>query len=103
MPNTSTSMRGQAGKNIIIIGSAHPLRGGLATYNERLAREFMQQGNTVCIYTFSLQYPGFLFPGTSQFSSEPVPADLDIRVKINSINPFNWIKVGNEIKKIRPD
>ena len=90
-------------KNIVIIGPAHPLRGGLASYNERLAREFMQQGHQVSIYTFSLQYPGFLFPGTTQFSTEPAPADLQIHVRINSINPFNWISVGRELKKLRPD
>ena len=90
-------------KNIIIIGPAHPLRGGLASYNERLAREFQQQGHTVTIYTFSLQYPGFLFPGTTQFSSEPAPKDLSIKIVINSINPFNWIKIGNQIKKNKPD
>ena len=90
-------------KNIVIIGPAHPLRGGLASYNERLAREFIQQGNTVSIYTFSLQYPGFLFPGTTQFSTEPAPADLDIHVRINSISPFNWLSVGLELKKLKPD
>ena len=90
-------------KNIIIIGPAHPLRGGLASYNERLAREFQQQGHTVTIYTFSLQYPGFLFPGTTQYSSEPAPKDLSIKIVVNSINPFNWIKIGNQIKKNKPD
>lgn len=90
-------------QNIVIIGPAHPLRGGLASYNERLAREFMQQGHQVSIYTFSLQYPGFLFPGTTQFSTEPAPADLDIHVRINSINPFNWISVGRQLKKQQPD
>ncbi len=90
-------------KNIIIIGPAHPLRGGLASYNERLAREFSNQGHTVSIYTFSLQYPGFLFPGTTQFSTEPAPADINIQVKINSVNPFNWLKIGNELKKQKPD
>jgi glycosyltransferase involved in cell wall biosynthesis len=50
-----------------------------------------------------LQYPGFLFPGTTQFSSEPAPADLDIKVQINSINPFNWISVGDRLRKIKPD
>ncbi|MEI9933277.1 MAG: glycosyltransferase family 4 protein [Ferruginibacter sp.] len=88
---------------IIIIGPAHPLRGGLASYNERLAREFINHGHTASIYTFSLQYPGFLFPGTTQFSTESAPANLDIHVKINSINPFNWIKIGAELKKINPD
>jgi glycosyltransferase involved in cell wall biosynthesis len=89
--------------NIVIIGPAHPLRGGLASFNERLAREFQQQGDNVSIYTFSLQYPSFLFPGTSQYSSEPAPNELDIKVCINSINPFNWLKTGNELKKLKPD
>ncbi len=89
---------------VVILGSAYPLRGGgLATFNERLAREFMAQGHEVIIYTFSLQYPGILFPGKTQYSDEAPPADLDIRVKVNSINPFNWIKIGRELKKLRPD
>ena len=91
-------------KNIIIIGPAHPLRGGgMSTFNERLAKAFQDNGHTVTIYTFSLQYPGFLFPGTSQLSDEPAPEGLNIKVVINSINPFNWIKIGNRIKKERPD
>jgi glycosyltransferase involved in cell wall biosynthesis len=89
--------------NIVIIGPAHPLRGGLASYNERLARAFQQGGHDVSIYTFSLQYPGFLFPGTTQYSTEPTPTDIHIKVSINSINPLNWIKTGLELKKKNPD
>ena len=88
---------------IIIIGPAYPLRGGLASYDERLAKEFLDQGHSVSIYTFSLQYPAFLFPGTTQYSTEPAPVYLDIDVRINSINPLNWLSVGNELKKQRPD
>ncbi|MEO6489477.1 MAG: glycosyltransferase [Ferruginibacter sp.] len=90
-------------KNIIIIGPAHPLRGGLSTFNERLAKAFQDNGHQVTIYSFSLQYPGFLFPGTTQYSTEQPPQGIDIRVAINSMDPFNWIKIGNEIKKKRPD
>jgi glycosyltransferase involved in cell wall biosynthesis len=90
-------------QNIIIIGPAHPLRGGLASYNERLARQFQNEGHEVTIYTFSLQYPGFLFPGTTQFSSEPKPNDLNIQVKINSVNPLNWLSIGTELKNLKPD
>ncbi len=90
-------------KSVVIIGPAHPLRGGLASYDERLAKEFISQGFTTAIYTFSLQYPGFLFPGTTQYSTEPAPKDLDIKVCINSVNPFNWLSVGNRLKKLRPD
>jgi glycosyltransferase involved in cell wall biosynthesis len=89
--------------NIVILGTAFPFRGGLAAYNERLARQFQAEGHTVSIYTFSLQYPGFLFPGKSQYADWAAPADLDIRVKVNSVNPLNWLKVGREIKKLNPD
>jgi len=89
---------------IIIIGSAYPLRGGgIATFNERLAKEFIDEGFDTTIYTFSYQYPSFLFPGKTQYSSEPPPENIPIKIKINSINPFNWITVGNELKKIKPD
>lgn len=91
-------------KKIIIIGPAHPLRGGgLATFNERLARQFIKQGFDTTIYTFSLQYPGLLFPGKTQLSDEPAPADLVIKVRINSMLPTNWLSVGKELKNLRPD
>ena len=90
-------------KKIVIIGPAYPLRGGLASFDERLARAFQQQGDVVSIYTFSLQYPSFLFPGTSQYSSEPAPKGIDIKVRINSVNPLNWVEVGNELRKLKPD
>jgi len=47
---------------ITIIGTAYPYRGGLAAYNERLAKQFTEEDNDVTILTFKLQYPGFLFP-----------------------------------------
>jgi D-inositol-3-phosphate glycosyltransferase len=90
-------------RKIIIIGSAYPLRGGLSAFNEQLARAYMQNGADVFIYTFSLQYPGILFPGKSQYSSEPPPEDIHIKVRINSINPFNWFRTGREIKRLKPD
>jgi len=91
-------------QKIIIIGSAYPLRGGgIATFNERLAKEFIDEGFDTTIYTFSYQYPSFLFPGSTQYSSEAAPDGIPIKIKINSVNPLNWISVGNEIKKIKPD
>jgi len=90
-------------KHIVIIGSAHPLRGGLVAFNERLAREYMAQADNVEIWSFSLQYPGWLFPGKTQYSNEPAPADIRIVTRINSINPLNWICIGRAIKEINPD
>ncbi len=91
-------------KRVIIVGSAYPLRGGgIATFNERLAKEFIDLGHDVHIETFSLQYPSILFPGKTQYSDEDPPKNLKINVSLNSINPFNWIKVGRRIRKMKPD
>ena len=90
-------------KRIIIVGPAYPYRGGIADFNERLAREFQREGHEVTIYTFTLQYPSFLFPGKTQYSTSPAPSDLTIVRKINSINPLNWISVGREIRRMKPD
>lgn len=90
-------------KKVVIIGSAYPLRGGLSNFNERLAEEFMSEGWNVKIFTFSLQYPAFLFPGKTQYSSESYKGNVEIRVAINSINPLNWLKVGNELRILKPD
>lgn len=90
-------------KRIIIVGPAYPYRGGIADFNERLAREFVSEGHEVTIYTFTLQYPGFLFPGKTQYAEGPAPEGLHIVRKVNSVNPFNWLKVGREIRRQRPD
>ncbi len=88
---------------ITIIGPAWPLRGGLADFDERLARELQTHGHEVSIYSYALQYPGFLFPGKTQYTDAPAPAGLTIHTLINSVNPFSWIATGNRLKKERPD
>ncbi len=88
---------------IILIGPAYPLRGGLAAFNERLAEAFMAQGHSVEIVTFSLQYPNMLFPGKTQFSEDPPPKNLSISVRINSVNPLNWLSVGKALARERAD
>lgn len=91
-------------KKLALIGTSWPFRGGgIASFNERLARQFQAAGYQVTIYTFSLQYPGFLFPGKTQYSEQPAPSDLTIEVCINSMNPLNWIKVGRKIRDAKPD
>jgi glycosyltransferase involved in cell wall biosynthesis len=91
-----------AKKKILFLGPAWPFRGGLSAYNERLAEE-LQKDAEVEIWTFTVQYPSFLFPGKSQFTDAPAPEHLRIRRLINSVNPLNWIKVGRMIRKWKPD
>jgi len=88
---------------ISILSPAHPYRGGIAAFTERLAHQLQAEGHEVKLYTFTLQYPGFLFPGKTQYSSEPAPSDLCIERRLSSVNPLTWISLGRTIRKSMPD
>ena len=55
------------------------------------------------LYTFTLQYPSFLFPGKTQYTTEPAPADLSIERQLSSVNPFTWVSLGRRIQRECPD
>lgn len=89
---------------IFIIGPAYPLRGGLATFDELFCKAFNEQGHDCEIVSYSLQYPNFLFPGSTQFdTSGNAPKHIKIHTLINSVNPLSWIKTAKFIKKQKPD
>ncbi len=89
--------------NTVIIGPAHPYRGGIASFNERLAAEMKAGGANARIETFSLQYPGILFPGKTQYTDAPARQSTDITRSINSIWPTSWIRTGYRIRREKPD
>ena len=89
---------------VFIIGPAYPLRGGLATFDELFCKAFNEQGYDCEIISYSLQYPNFLFPGSTQFdTSGNAPKHIKIHTLINSVNPLSWIKTAKFIKKQKPD
>lgn len=89
---------------VFIIGPGYPLRGGPAQFNENLCREFNKLGHDSQIISYSLQYPNFLFPGSTQYETSGIaPNDIKIHTLINTVNPFNWIKTAAFIKKEKPD
>ena len=92
-----------ANQKVIIIGPAFPFRGGIANFNNALAKAYNDRGDDVTLFSFTLQYPSFLFPGITQYEDGIPPENLRIKTLINSLNPFNWIKVANKINKETPD
>lgn len=88
---------------ITILGPAYPFRGGIAALNERLAKQLVSEGHKVNIVSFTVQYPKILFPGKSQFSEQKETFNFPITREVNSVNPFNWIKIGRKLKKAKPD
>lgn len=86
----------------IIVGTAYPLRGGIAHYNALLASSLAKRHSVETI-TFKRQYPALLFPGTTQeetgagFHADPAPRLVD------SIDPLNWFSVGRLLREKKPD
>jgi D-inositol-3-phosphate glycosyltransferase len=92
-------------QKIILISSAFPYRGGIAATTDRLAKEYIDRGDQVEIWTYKLLYPKVIFPGKSQYLEEghEAPEGIIIHRKISSLNPFNWFKIGRQIKKHKAD
>lgn len=89
---------------IFVIGPAWPLRGGLATFDELFCRSLIKEGHDAQIISYSLQYPNFLFPGSTQYDQSGIaPEGIKIHTLINSVNPLNWLRVARFIKKEKPD
>jgi len=83
---------------IIIVSAAYPYRGGIAHFTQMLYNELIKN-HEVSVVTFSRQYPKLFFPGKTQYEPtllKDAPKSEEI---LDSINPINWISVGNKIKK----
>ena len=87
---------------IVIIGPAHPFRGGIADTNESLAQALIDLGYDIKVFTFSRLYPNRLFPGKTQFSSKPKPEGIDIERSIDSARPMSWFRTARTINKMTP-
>ncbi len=87
---------------IVIVGPAHPLRGGIAHFNESFARALAKEGQSIRLVSFYLQYPAVLFPGKSQKTTGPPPTDLKIDSWLSSINPLSWFRTAKRIAKMNP-
>lgn len=88
---------------VAFLSTFYPYRGGIAQFSASLYREF-ERAHEVRAFTFTRQYPDFLFPGDTQYVTEgdaadPVPA---VRV-LDSINPLSYRRTAAQIRAFDPD
>jgi D-inositol-3-phosphate glycosyltransferase len=90
-----------AARRIALLGPLHPWRGGLAQYLQLLG-EALQSHAQVNAVTFTRQYPGILFPGTTQFDLDaPRPQFLTVPL-LDSINPITWRRSAAQLERWQP-
>ncbi len=87
---------------IALLSTLYPFRGGIAQFNAALFNEFKKK-HTVKAYTFTRQYPNFLFPGQTQYVTESDNAEvIDSEEVLDSINPLSYFLTARKINLYRP-
>jgi len=86
-----------------ILSPFYPYRGGIAQFSMSLYQALTEE-HAVKVFSFSRLYPGFLFPGKTQFveKGEQVTHAPSKRI-LDSINPFSYRKTAKAIEKYQPD
>jgi glycosyltransferase involved in cell wall biosynthesis len=88
-------------RRLALLGPLHPWRGGLAQYLQLLG-EALEAHAEVRAVTFTRQYPGFLFPGTSQLDpAAPLP-DFPTAALLDSIAPWTWRASAAHLEAFAP-
>ncbi|MFY0675216.1 MAG: glycosyltransferase [Bacteroidia bacterium] len=88
---------------IAYLSTFYPFRGGIAQYNAALYRELEKQ-HEVKAFTFTRQYPNFLFPGQTQYVTKNDIADkIESDAVLDTANPFTYFSAAEKIKAFNPD
>ncbi len=88
---------------IVLVGTAHPMRGGMAHYLGLLYESLRKRGHEVRILSFKRQYPSLFFPGTTQMDSSQVTDPVPCEPLLDSICPISWIRTAQKIRGYAPD
>lgn len=89
---------------IAYLSTFYPFRGGIAQFNANLYEALGRQGHEVRAFTFTCQYPSFLFPGKTQYVTEQDRAKVvDSTALLNTANPFTYFSTARRIAAWKPD
>ena len=88
---------------IVLIGPVYPYRGGIAHYTTALATAIKDAGHEVKVFSFSRQYPQWLYPGKSDKDPSKTYQQIDALYTIDTINPISWLKTARLISQWKPD
>lgn len=88
---------------IAILSSFFPFRGGIAQFNANLYNE-LRSRNDVRAFTFSRQYPEFLFPGKTQYvTPDDEAVSVESEALLDTADPFSYIRTARAIRAWDPD
>ena len=87
----------------LLFSASYPYRGGISDSTHSLCNELTKNKINTEVWTFSLLYPSIFFPGKTQYSNEKYTQEFVVRRLINTINPFNWIRISIMVNRLNPE
>ena len=88
---------------IALLSCFYPFRGGISQFNASLYQE-LGKTCTVKAFNFKRQYPGFLFPGKTQFVAKDDDAvPIESESLLDTVNPFSYVRTLKAIRAWKPD
>jgi len=86
---------------IALLGPLAPWRGGLAQYLGLLGDALTRHADVLGL-TFTRQYPGLLFPGTSQVDPDADRPSFPVERVLDSIGPWSWRTTAARLERFAP-
>jgi glycosyltransferase involved in cell wall biosynthesis len=88
---------------ICIIGPTYPYRGGISHYTTLLVKHLEAAGHQVKLYSYTRQYPRFLFPGKTDKDPSATTLRVPCEYIVDPIQPLSWWRVYRRIRRDAPD
>lgn len=88
---------------VAIVGPVFPFRGGIAHYTASLAFAFQQLEHEAKVFSYSRQYPQWLYPGKSDRDPSQQTIQVPAEYTIDTLFPWTWIKTAQSVIQYRPD
>lgn len=87
---------------ICLIGPTYPYRGGISHYTTSLFQH-LRDRHQVKLYSYTRQYPRFLFPGRTDRDPSRLPLKAECEYLLDPVNPWTWLRVFWKVKRDDPD
>jgi glycosyltransferase involved in cell wall biosynthesis len=88
---------------ICVVGPTYPYRGGIAHYTTLLVRHLREAGHWTRLYSFTRQYPRWLFPGKTDKDPSTTPLKTECEYVLDPINPLTWWRLYRKVRADAPD
>jgi glycosyltransferase involved in cell wall biosynthesis len=88
---------------ICVVGPTYPYRGGIAHYTTLLVRHLRATGHWTRLYSYTRQYPTWLFPGKTDQDTSAAPLKVDCEYVLDPVNPITWWRLCRKVRADAPD